>query len=77
MFFDKILRRGKGNDSPESIVGEVCTVVERIDSAASCGEVRVGANVWSARGASDDDVYEVGERLRVLAVEGVKLICKK
>lgn len=61
----------------ENIVGERCVVIERIDSFAGCGLVKVGAQEWSARGISVDDVYEKGEILTVMAIEGVKLICKK
>lgn len=59
------------------IVGEKCTVTEKIDNYAGCGHVKVDGLVWSARGVSDDDVFEVGEVLRVVALEGVKVVCRK
>ncbi len=77
MNLKNLFRFGKSAASPEAVVGEYCTVVEKVDSAAGCGEVKVGGGVWSARGAAEDDVFEIGERLKVVAVEGVKLICKK
>lgn len=61
----------------DAIIGERCVVTEKIDNFAGCGQARVGAQIWSARGASEDDVFEVGEVLNVVAIEGVKLICKK
>lgn len=61
----------------DSIVGKKCVVVERIDNFAGCGQVRVGSQSWSARGTYDDDVFEVGENLDIVAVEGVKLVCVK
>ena len=61
----------------ESIVGDKCVVVERIDNFAGCGEVRVNGQVWSARGVGDDDEFDVGEVLNIVAIEGVKLICRK
>ena len=61
----------------EAIVGERCVVTERIDNYASCGQVRVNGQIWSARGALEDDTFEVGEVLNIVAIEGVKLICKK
>ena len=63
--------------SLESVVGEKCVVTERIDNFAGCGQVKVNGQGWSARGAYDDDTFEVGESLRVVAIEGVKLICKR
>lgn len=61
----------------EAIVGERCVVTERIDSFAGCGQAKVKGQIWSARGIGVDDVFEVGEILQVVAIEGVKLICKK
>lgn len=61
----------------DAIIGEKCVVVEKIDSFAGCGEVRVNGQVWSARGVMEDDVYDEGSVLRIVAIEGVKLVCKK
>ena len=61
----------------DDVIGMHCTVVERIDNYAGCGQVAVAGQSWSARGAEDDDEFEVGESLRIVAVEGVKLICMK
>ena len=77
MFLKNLFKLGKTVGGPEDVVGEICTVVEKVDNDAGCGEVKVGNGVWAARGASDGNVFEIGERLRVVAVEGVKLICKK
>ena len=68
------------NDSEptiDSIVGKRCVVVERVDNFAGCGQVKVGSQSWSARGTYDDDCFEVGEVLDIVAIEGVKLICVK
>ena len=61
----------------DGIIGQRCTVVEKIDNFAGCGEVRVNGQIWSARGVFEEDSFEVGTTLRVVAIEGVKLICKK
>ena len=61
----------------ESIVGEKCTVTEKIDSFAGCGQVKVFGQLWAARGAYDNDTFDVGDSLMIVAIEGVKLICKK
>ena len=61
----------------DSIIGEKCTVVEKIDNYAGSGLVKVKGQMWSARGVTDDDIFEVGENLHVVALEGPKLICKK
>ena len=61
----------------DSIVGEKCVVTETIDNFAGCGQIRVKGQFWSARGFFDDDVFECGETLRIVAIEGVKAVCKK
>ncbi len=68
---------GRAKTNIDAIIGERCIVTERIDNYAGCGQARVNGQIWSARGAYDDDVFEVGEVLNVVAIEGVKLICKK
>ncbi|MBE6534314.1 MAG: hypothetical protein E7678_05025 [Ruminococcaceae bacterium] len=63
--------------NPEQIIGKRCVVTERIDNFAGCGQVRVNGQSWSARGTMDYDVFEVGDTLSIVAIEGVKLICIK
>ena len=67
----------KSTDGFDSIVGMRCVVVERIDSEAGCGQVMVNGQSWSARAVDETATYEEGESLKVLAIEGVKLICTK
>ena len=63
--------------SIDRIVGKSCVVSEKIDNFAGCGQVKVRGQVWSARGVCDEDVFDIGERLKVVAIEGAKLICRK
>ncbi len=61
----------------DTVIGEKCVVTEKIDNFAGCGEVRVRGQIWAARGAGEFDIFEVGETLRIVAIEGVKLICRR
>lgn len=63
--------------NPELIVGKRCVVTEKIDNFAGCGQVKVGGQIWAARGAFDDDVFEIGDTLSIVAIEGVRLVCVK
>lgn len=65
------------NITIDSIVGEKCIVSEKIDNFAGCGQIKVKGQLWSARGFYDDDVFERGETLRIVAIEGVMVVCKK
>ena len=77
MFLSKKLKKSITKTNIDAIIGERCVVTERIDNFAGCGQAKVKGQIWSARGVGEDDVFEVGEALRVVAIEGVKLICKK
>lgn len=61
----------------DAIIGERCIVTEKVDNYAGCGQVKIKGQIWSARGVGEDDVFEIGEALHVVAIEGVKVICKK
>lgn len=61
----------------EAIIGERCVVTEKIDNYVGCGQVKIKGQIWSARGVDEDDVFVEGDVLRVVAIEGVKVICKK
>lgn len=61
----------------DTIVGERCVVTETIDNFAGCGQVRVKGQLWSAKGIFEDDVFEQGEALRIVAIEGVRAVCKR
>ena len=61
----------------EALIGERCVVTERVDNFAECGKVKIKGQYWTARGTEKNDVFEVGEALEVVSIEGVKLICKK
>jgi membrane protein implicated in regulation of membrane protease activity len=74
-----IMLRNKNNKSVtlEEIIGEKCVVTERVDNFVGCGIVKVKGCQWAARGVLENDVFEVGESLCVVAIEGVKLVCRK
>ena len=76
-FVTSKFKPGSIKTNADSIVGEKCLVTEKVDTFAGCGQVKVKGQVWSARGAGEDDVFEAGTTLQVIAIEGVKLICKK
>ena len=67
----------KKNIGIDTIVGKKCVVSETIDNFAGCGQIKINGQLWSAKGFFDDDVYEVGEVLRIVAIEGVMVVCKK
>ena len=70
---------GKKKKQPftvESAVGTRTVVVERLDNLAGRGAVTVAGMEWAARTVSDDIVIEAGTTVEIIAVEGVKFICR-
>ena len=61
----------------DALIGEEAVVTEAINNLESQGQVKVRGQIWSARAFDKDTKYEKGEILNVVAIEGVKLICKK
>ncbi len=61
----------------DAVIGERAVVIEPIDNLAGSGQVKVKGQVWTARAHDKDATYEKDEVLSVIAIEGVKLICKK
>ena len=70
-------RKNNSELTVETIAGEKCTVVEVIDNYAGSGLVKVKNQIWAARAVVDDDIFESGEVLSVVAIEGARLVCKK
>ena len=61
----------------DMLIGKECVVTEEIDNVRGKGAVSVGGKVWTARTAQDSQTAAEGEVLRVLRIEGVKLIVQK
>ena len=65
-------RRTRTNS--EELIGTVVKVTERIDNRAAKGTALVKGLEWSARAVSDDMIIEKDTLVKVLRIEGVKLI---
>ena len=64
-------------DGIEDLIGKYGQVVEKIDNLAGCGLVSLNGEEWAACSVDYDDVLEAGTTVSVVAVEGVRLICKR
>ena len=51
-----------------ALVGQHATVLERVD--AEGGSVKLAGEVWTARAFDEDQVFEPGQRVDVLKIEG-------
>ncbi len=74
---DKFLIGKRVATNADAVIGEEAIVTEAIHNIQSRGQVKVKGQYWTARAADNNTTYDVGDILHVIAIEGVKLICKK
>ena len=72
----KYLNKDSSKTNVESIPGETGVVIQKIDNLQAQGQVMVKGMEWTARSKSGA-VIEEGKVVKVLAVEGVKLIVEE
>lgn len=73
----RLLKKRIQPTNADRYVGEKGIVTEAIDNLNGKGAVKVGGTVWTARSDNGDDVIAEGDEIRVLRIEGVKLIVEK
>lgn len=58
-------------------IGQDCVVTETVDNIRGTGAVSVGGKIWTARMRTPEGRAEKGTVLRVVRIEGVKLIVEE
>jgi len=69
--------KGQGGTAPDALIGRDAVVRETVDGDSGTGLVEIDGNGWAARPVFVDDVYQVGDTVTIVAVEGVKLIVRR
>ena len=72
----RMLRRDETPTNADRVLNNVGRVTERIDNALPSGAVYIDGKTWTARSA-DGEVIEPDAAVRILRMEGVKLIVQK
>ncbi len=72
-FVKKFTEGHKQPTNADRYIGEEAFVTERIENALAKGVVKIGGLEWTARSA-DNEIFEVGEKVTVEAIDGAKLI---
>lgn len=72
----KKYNKGLAKTNVEAIVGEHAMVTESINNVSATGRVVINGMEWSAAAQSDDVSFEVGAKVTVVDVKGVKVIVK-
>jgi len=60
----------------DMLIGKECVVTEAINNLQGTGAVKINGKEWTARMADKDASAEEGSVLKVVKIEGVKLIVK-
>ena len=73
----RYLNRKTTLTNADSVVGSIVRVTEPVNNILDQGAAQADGKVWTARGASDDLLFEEGELAVVQQIRGVKLILQK
>ncbi|MCB5907353.1 NfeD family protein [Streptomyces pinistramenti] len=56
----------------DALKGKTATVLERVDEGG--GRIKLGGEVWSARAFDTEQVYEPGQKVDVVEIEGATAV---
>ena len=73
----KWLNRNKTKTNADSLIGKLAIVTGEINNLAQSGEVVIADISWTARATDDSSVIAAGSKVRICAIEGVKLIVEE
>ena len=73
----KYLNKNRVRTNVESLIGKKAVVTETIDNILSKGHVTVNGLSWMARSREEEKIIEKDEVVRIIRVEGVKLIVEE
>ena len=73
-FAVKYLNPRRTRTNSEELIGEIVKVTDRIDNRAAEGKALAKGMEWTARAISDDMLIEKDSLVKVVRIEGVKLI---
>ncbi|MBP5179693.1 MAG: NfeD family protein [Clostridiales bacterium] len=67
-------KRKENATNADRLFGEIGVVIKTIDTLEAQGQVKVKGQVWSAKTREENQVIPEGAKVKVLAIEGVKLL---
>lgn len=77
IFKKKLANSKKKATNTDILIGEKAVVTEKIDNLISVGCVKINGQLWSARAEEDGMSIGEGDVVEIVAVKGVKLVCRK
>ena len=73
----RMLNKHKTATNAESLIGEQAIVTQTINNLMGRGEVFINGLEWMARSQQDNDTIEKDTVVRILRIDGVKLIVER
>lgn len=73
----KYMRSGHVKTNADSLIGRLAVVTAEINNLAQSGEVMIADVSWTARSRTEGSVIPVGSKVKICAIEGVKLIVEE
>ena len=67
----------KEKTNTEALIGQIAVITEQVCNVESRGAAKLNGQEWSARAEQEGETLEVGDRVEVVEIRGVKLICRK
>lgn len=79
-FASRFINSGTVKTNAEGLIGREARVTSEIDNEQGTGSAVVGGQEWTARAKDSHEIYPAGTVVRILDIQGVKLIvgtCKE
>ncbi len=74
--YKKYLKTRYVPTNADALISTTAIVIEEINNDDAVGIVKARGQIWSAR-SFDGEIIEIGEKIDIISIEGVKLIVKK
>lgn len=68
--------KGKIPTNADRLLGREGIVTQTVDNLAATGQVKVSGQIWTARTENDERIF-AGEQVKVLRIDGVKLLVER
>ncbi len=76
-FASKFVNSQTVKTNAAELIGKTARVTAEINNESGTGTAIVGGQEWTARAAKAGEIYQAGTMVRILEIQGVKLIVEK
>ncbi|MDR1017097.1 MAG: NfeD family protein [Lachnospiraceae bacterium] len=73
----KKMKKNHFKTNVDAMAGKIGVVIEKVDDIEGTGKIKVDGTVWTARSMIAGDIIEIGTKVQVEAVQGVKAMVVK